>query len=171
MAVLQIAPRDEVFERVEALTLVARIVLDVRIVCGLLVAVWLVTGPRDGLVLLGVCGMMAWLLLVLLRWRTIGWLLCTHPAVLAVDTAFGFVVLARTEAVSPALVLVAGGAMLTGLCLDRRGAGFFSPLLVGGWWLLRVEPARAHRRRRRIRPYRRDAGAAGRTALPRRGHP
>lgn len=136
MAVLQLAPRDDVFERVQILTHVARVMLDVRIVCGLLVALWLGMGPHRGPVVVGLCLLMAWLLLVLLRWRTIGWVLCTHPVILAADATAGYVVLAVTETVSPVLLLVASGAMLTGLCLDRRGAWYFSPLLAAAWWLV-----------------------------------
>jgi signal transduction histidine kinase len=134
VAVLQLAPRDEVFERVRILARVARTILDVRIVSSLLVAVWLVMVPGQNLALLALCTMTGWLLLVLLRWRTIGWVLCTHPAVLAADTAVGFALLAMTGSVSPMLLVVAAGVMFTGVCLDRRGASYFAPLVAAAWW-------------------------------------
>lgn len=145
MAVIQLTPRDETFQRVRSLTGIARLILDIRLVSGLLVTIWLVLRDADGAVLAVLCVAMAWLLLVLLRWRTIGWILCTHPVVLAADAAACFVALAVTSVLSPVLLLSGTGALLTGLCLQRRGAWYFSPLYVAAWWMVYslTPPARA----------------------------
>lgn len=137
MAVLQLTPRHETLRSVEALTDIARLCLDVRIVSGLLVTVWLALqqDTPPGL-LLGTCIGMAWLLLVLLRWNTVGWVVCTHPAVLAVDALLCFVALGSTAPLSPVLLLIGASALFAGVCLDRRGARYFSPLYVAGWWLV-----------------------------------
>jgi signal transduction histidine kinase len=136
MAVLQIASPAAEFERVQSLSRIAKILLDIRIVSCLLVAGWLSTVP-------GMMGMVfalviasAWLLLVLLRWETVGLALCTHPVLLCFDALLCMWGLGVTEPVSPMLLLLGSGAVLTGLCLDRRGALFFTPVLVGGWWLV-----------------------------------
>jgi signal transduction histidine kinase len=137
MAVLQLTPRDETLRSVEALTEIARLFLDVRIVTGLLVTVWLALHQDTSVaLLLGTSVGMAWLLLVLLRWHTVGWVLCTHPAVLAADALLCFVALRSTAPLSPVLLLLGAGALFTGVCLDRRGARYFSPLYVAGWWLV-----------------------------------
>ena len=146
MAVIAVAPPDETIRRVESLTGIARLVLDVRIVTGLLVTVWLALSPvTEPWVLAAISVGMAWLLMILLRWHTVGWVVCTHPAVLAVDAFACFVLLGSTRAVSPVLLLIGSGALFTGVCLDRRGARYFSPLYVAGWWLVFADqpPARA----------------------------
>jgi signal transduction histidine kinase len=130
-----LSPRDEAFERVEALAGIARTVIDVRLLLGLLTAVWLLLRDTEPAVMLGMAAAMGWLLLVLLRWRSVGRLLCTHPFVLAADAALCFAALAATEAMSPFLLLAGSGALMIGLCLDRRGAAVFAPLLTAGWWL------------------------------------
>lgn len=142
MAVIQLGSRDEAFHSVEPLTGIARLILDVRIVTGLMVTGWLALRPgTEPAVLAGTCIGMGWLLLVLLRWNTIGWVVCTHPVVLAADAVLSFVALAVTRAMSPVLLLAGAGALFAGLCLDRRGAAFFSPMYVAGWWtVFSVEP-------------------------------
>jgi signal transduction histidine kinase len=146
MAVIAISPRDATFERVASLTGIARLVLDLRIVTGLFATAWLALTPQIDTWELAVTTLgMAWLLLVLLRWSTVGWVVCTHPVVLALDALLWFVVLGATRPVSPVLLLVGAGALFAGVCLDRRGARFFSPLYVAGWWLVfsRNPPERA----------------------------
>lgn len=136
MAVLQLAPSDKAFSRVEALGRIARTVLATRITCLLLVTTWLsLQHGRPG-VLVGLCVGAAWLLLLMTRWSTFGLILCTHPVVLAIDAVAGFWVLADTTALSPALLMVGTGSILTGLCLDRRGTAYFAPLFVAGWLLV-----------------------------------
>ncbi len=136
MAVLLSSARDDVFERVEALTGIARTILDIRLLLGLLAAFWMLLRGADNTVLLVMLAAMAWLLLVLLRWRTLGRVVCTHPVVLAVDALLCFAGLAATEVMSPLILLLGSSALMTGLCLDRRGAAFFAPLMVAGWWVV-----------------------------------
>lgn len=136
MAVLQLTPRDETFERVQSLTGIARTILDIRLLLGLLTGFWLMLRGAEPVVMFAMVAAMGWLLLVLLRWRTFGWVLCTHPAVLAADALLCYVILAVTEVMSPVLLLLGSCALLTGLCLDRRGAGFFAPLFAAGWWVV-----------------------------------
>ncbi|WP_148571104.1 sensor histidine kinase [Nocardioides caldifontis] len=128
--------RDETFERVRSMTGIARTLLDVRILLGLVAVCWLVLRGEEPWLVAGVVAAMGWLLLALLRWRTVGLVMCTHPAVLAVDTLACLAALAATEVMSPFLLLLGSGALMTGLCLDRTGAWFFSPLLVAGWWFV-----------------------------------
>ncbi len=135
MAVLHLSPRDETFDRVESLTGIARTVLDIRLLLGLLTAMWLLLRGADRAVLWGMVAAMGWLLLLLLGWRRVGRVVCTHPVVLALDALLCFVALAATEVMSPFLLLVGSCALMTGLCLDRRGAAFFAPLMVAGWWV------------------------------------
>jgi signal transduction histidine kinase len=136
MAVLHLSPSDDAFDRVDALGRIARTMLATRISCLLLVTTWLsLQHGRPG-VLLGLCAGAAWLVLLITRWSTFGLILCTHPAVLAVDALLGFWVLADTTALSPALLMVGTGSVLTGLCLDRRGTAYFAPLFVAGWLLV-----------------------------------
>jgi len=134
--VLQLAPSDDAFARVQALGAIARTLLAVRITCLLLVTTWLaLQHGRPGL-LVALCAGAGWLLLLMTCWSTVGLILCTHPAVLATDALLGFLVLADTAPVSPSLLMVGTGAMLTGLCLDRRGTAYFAPLFVAGWLLV-----------------------------------
>jgi signal transduction histidine kinase len=136
MAVLQLAPSDDAFGRVQALARIARTLLAVRITCLLLVTCWLaLQNGRSGLTL-GLCVGAAWLLLLMNRWSTFGLILCTHPVVLAVDAFLCFVMLADTAPLSPSLLMVGTGSMLTGLCLDRRGTAYFAPLFLAGWLLV-----------------------------------
>ena len=136
MAVLQLAPNDEAFARVQALGAIARTLLAVRITCMLLVTTWLVLQDGPPGLLLAMCAGAAWLVLLMTCWSTIGLILCTHPAVLAIDALLGFLVIADNAPVSPSLLMVGTGAMLTGLCLDRRGTAYFAPLFVAGWLLV-----------------------------------
>lgn len=136
MAVLQLAPSDEAFARVQALGAIARTLLAIRITCVLLVTTWLALQDGPPGLLLGLCAGAGWLLLLMTCWSTIGLILCTHPVVLAIDALLGFLVLADTAPVSPSLLMVGTGAMLTGLCLDRRGTAYFAPLFVAGWLLV-----------------------------------
>jgi len=134
MAVIALTARDETFQRVRALTGIARLLLDVRLVIGLLVTFWMALRTDVGPVLVVATTVwMAFGLLFLLRWDTVGWILCTHPVLLALDGLGGFVLIASTTPVSPLLLLSGTGALLAGLCLDRRGAVWFSPLYGIGW--------------------------------------
>ena len=127
---------DAVFDRVRSMTGIARTLLDVRLLLGLVTVCWLVLRGEEPLVVAGTVGAMGWLLLALLRWRTVGLVMCTHPGVLALDTLACLAALALTDVMSPFLLLLGSGALMTGLCLDRTGAWFFSPLLVAGWWFV-----------------------------------
>jgi signal transduction histidine kinase len=136
VAVLQLAPSDDAFNRVQALGRIARTMLATRITCLFLVTTWLALEHGRPGVLLGMCAGAAWLLLLMTRWATFGLILCTHPVVLAIDALLGFWVLADTSPLSPALLMVGTGSILTGLCLDRRGTAYFAPMFVAGWLLV-----------------------------------
>jgi signal transduction histidine kinase len=121
---------------VQALGRIARTLLSARITCLLLVSTWLTIEQRPSVLVLALCAGAGWLLLLMTRWSTFGLMLCTHPAILAVDALLGFVVLDDTQPVSPSLLMVGTGSILTGLCLDRRGTAYFAPLFVAGWLLV-----------------------------------
>ncbi len=134
MAVLQVAPHEVEFERVVALTGIAKAVLSIRIVCCLLVTGWVLAVELNGLAIL-LCLASSWFVTVLLRWETFGISLSTHPLILGLDVALCLVVLFRYDPLSPLLLLLGSGAVLAGVCLGTRGAMVFAPGIAVGWWL------------------------------------
>lgn len=145
MAVLQLSPSSEAFERARALSDIARTVLATRIVCCLLVLVWLAMQPR----LAGTATCLAlasvWLVLLLRHWSSFGVLVSTHPVILALDTLGCFVLLAASGPISPAVLILGTGCLLIGLCLARRGAMWFTPLILTGWWVVYALGTSGHR--------------------------
>lgn len=139
MAVMRLGIGDDAFERAQALGRIARTLLAVRLTCCVMVDIWLSMGPASSVLLWGMFVASAWFLLLLLRWSTLGVAMCGHPAILAIDTALCFAALAASRPMSPMLLLVGTGALLTGLCLGRRGAVVFAPISVAAWWLVLVD--------------------------------
>jgi signal transduction histidine kinase len=137
VAVVQLAPLDSPFERVRSLSRIARALLAVRLTCCVMVAVWAMLKGTDTRLIVALVVVGGWFLLLLLRWSSLGVTLSTHPVLLAVDAAGCFVLLhyAATP-LSPVLLLIGSGCLLSGLCLARRGAFVFSPVVVSAWWLV-----------------------------------
>lgn len=132
MTTLDVLGSAEV-DRVEALTRIGKIVLDIRIVCCVLAAVWALTEP--GFLVIGCLLVLfsGWQVAGLAWWQTLGRILAMHPVLLCVDMVLSFVALSLTAPLSPMLLVPASGAVLVGLCLDRVGALVFSPVMLIGW--------------------------------------
>lgn len=134
MAVFQLSPSPVQFDENEALAAIARVILAVRLVCCLLLTVWLMLGGGHAGLVVGALLFAVWLLVLQLRWQSLGLALSTHPVLLFLDTMVCLVAAILVSGMGPVVLLLGSGAVLTGLCLGSRGAWVFAPLLVGGWW-------------------------------------
>lgn len=117
-----------------------RVLLDVRLVGGLLAAVWSWIAGERTTVLLALIGWMLVVLLLLLRWERVADVLVVHPVLHLLDLAVVTGLLAGTGLLSPVAFLLVTGGLFTGLCLGFRGAWYFSPLYLLGW----LVPAASH---------------------------
>lgn len=137
MAVFALAPAADEFERARALGGIARMVLDARLICGVLALGWLALADElhPGAMIVAAL-LSVWQLLALVRWDAVGATLSIHPVLLAVDVAACLAVTGLAEPLSPVLLLPATGAVFVGLCLGVRGAAVFTLLLGLGWWLV-----------------------------------
>ncbi len=118
-----------------ALSSLARILLNSRLIGGLL-CLTAFTDRAASLAQVGVfLALMALVLWLLLCWDSVGPVLVEHPVALAVDVLLMHVGLVVIGVDTPFLYVVAGSAALVGLCLGLRGAQIFSVLLLSGWYL------------------------------------
>lgn len=111
----------------------AQVLLDVRLVAGLLSLTWAwIDGQRAALLI----SMMFWMLAtlgMLLRWSRYAPAVISHPLLHLVDLAIVASLLAVTGPLSPFSFLLLSGGLFTGLCLGRQGAWFFAPGYALAW--------------------------------------
>lgn len=110
-----------------------RVLLDVRLVGGLLAAMWSWIADRPTAVLVVLIGWMLAVLVLLLRWEKFAEVQIAHPAVHLLDLTVVTGILAGTGLFSPVAFLLVSGGLFTGLCLGYRGAWFFTPLYLLSW--------------------------------------
>lgn len=128
-------PTATAWSRSRAFSGLVQVVLDVRLVAGLLALTWAWIAGRPTAVLVGLLCWMLAMLVVLLRWDRYAEAVMTHPMLHLVDLVATSALLAGAGLVSPVSFLIITGGLFTGLCLGWRGAAFFSPGYILGWLL------------------------------------
>lgn len=113
----------------------AQVLLDVRLVAGLLALTWAWVDGQPTAVLLALTTWMVAMLVVLLRWRGYADVMMRHPVLHLLDLGVCSWLLAEAGLLSPFVFLLLSGGLFTGLCLGRRGAYFFTPGYVVCWLL------------------------------------
>lgn len=122
---------------------VARVALNVRLAAGLCTLLVLTPDAAPAAHYVTVVAVMSWSLWLLLSWERVGRVLVRHPAALAVDVLLAHFGLAVVGAATPFFFVVAGSAVLCGLCLGVRGALWFASVFLGLWLLaLALNPPR-----------------------------
>jgi len=111
----------------------AKVVLDVRLVAGLLALTWAVIDGRPPAIVLGLMLWMIAVLLLLLRWRRYAAPLINHPVLHLTDLAASTALLTGAGLLTPVTFLILTGALFTGLCLGGRGVRVFSVGYLVGW--------------------------------------
>lgn len=119
--------------RSRASSSLVRVLLDVRLVGGLLAAMWSWIADQPTVVLVVLIGWMLGVLLLLLRWDRFAEVHVTHPALHLLDLTVITGLLAGTGLLSPVAFLLVSGALFTGLCLGYRGAWIFTPGYLLSW--------------------------------------
>jgi signal transduction histidine kinase len=110
-----------------------RVLLDVRLVGGLLAAMWSWIAGQPTVVLVVLIGWMLAVLLLLLRWERFAEVQVAHPALHLLDLTVVTGLLAGTGLLSPVAFLLMSGGLFTGLCLGYRGAWYFTPGYLLSW--------------------------------------
>lgn len=123
------------WSRSRAFSGLVRVVLDVRLVAGLLAVTWAWIAGRPTAVVVGLLCWMVAMLVVLLRWDRYAEAVMTHPVLHLLDLVATSALLAGSGLVSPVSFLLITGGLFTGLCLGWRGAAYFSPGYVAAWLL------------------------------------
>jgi signal transduction histidine kinase len=117
------------------LTDMARIALNFRLVAGLCTLLVLLPDSESEAQYAAVVLTMAVVLALLLAWQRVGQVLVHHPAALAVDVLLAHAALTVVGVDTPFFYVVAGSALLCGLCLGIRGALYFSVVFFCLWFL------------------------------------
>ncbi|MFT4288471.1 sensor histidine kinase [Nocardioides sp.] len=119
--------------RTRAFASLAQVLLDVRLVAGLLSLSWAwIDGQHPVLLLCMTCWMLA-TLGMLLRWHRFAAAAISHPLLHLADLVAVAGLLGATGPLSPVAFLLLSGGLFTGLCLGRLGAWFFAPGYVLAW--------------------------------------
>ncbi|MFC6341119.1 histidine kinase, partial [Nocardioides hankookensis] len=112
-----------------------RVLLDVRLVGGLLAVMWSWIAHQQTAVLVALIVWMLAVLLLLLRWERFAEVQVAHPALHLLDLTVVTGLLVGTGLLSPVAFLLVSGGLFTGLCLGYRGAWIFSPGYVLSWFI------------------------------------
>lgn len=119
--------------RSRASSSLVRVLLDVRLVGGLLAAMWSWIAGQPTAVMIVLIGWMLGVLLLLLRWERFAEVQVAHPALHLLDLTVVTGLLVGTGLLSPVTFLLVTGGLFTGLCLGYRGAWIFSPVYLLSW--------------------------------------
>ena len=110
-----------------------RVLLDVRLVGGLLAVIWSWIADQPTAVLVVLIEWMLAVLLLLLRWERFAEAHVAHPALHLLDLTVVTGLLVGAGLLSPVAFLLVSGGLFTGLCLGYRGAWFFTPGYLLSW--------------------------------------